>query len=204
MKRVALAVAAVMTLPVAACESKEPVTWSQSSAAAASTGAPRASASPTAAAIHFTGIGAGVYQLGVKIAELQKDGHLADVRSGDQMCGYTTATGIGPWSGVHIMATPDGVVRSVSTRSPSIPTAAGARVEMTLAELQAIYGAKGEVLSRERDKAKTYLVTTGPAGQGILFNLYPDKNHKVYEMSAGDAAAIKSKFLSEEEPIDGC
>ncbi|GIH05393.1 hypothetical protein Rhe02_34600 [Rhizocola hellebori] len=197
-----------MTLVAAACEAKEPVTGTQPSAAAASASpspTPSPSASSAAAAIHFTGEGAGPYQLGVKVAELQKDGQLSEVRSGAETCGYTTAMGIGPWSGVHIMATPDGIVRSVSTRSPSLPTAAGARVEMTLAELQAVYGSKGEVLSRTRDKAKIYLVTTGPDGHGIVFHLYPDNSHKAYEMTAAsDAAAAKSGFLSEEEPIDGC
>lgn len=153
-----------------------------------------ASPTPSASAqafIHFTVDGAGPYLLGATLGELQSAGQLDDVRSGGETCApNTTARGKGVWQDIRMSFRPDGKLYLATNRSVKIPTPSGAWLGTTLAGLQSIYPAIGEVLTL--GTAKAFLVTTG-SGRGILFDL--DSTLKVITMAAADAAYLKSSYL---------
>jgi hypothetical protein len=142
--------------------------------------------------VQFTVDGAGPYQLGAKLADLQTAGQLDEVATGGETCAaITTARGKGVWKDIRLSFRPDGTLYLVVNRSTTIPTPSGAWLGTNLAGLQSIYPGLGQDLSKGTVFA--YLVTTS-GGRSILFDL--DANKKTIAMIAGDGNYLKSSFLN--------
>lgn len=174
--------------------SPPPVTPAASGPASGSPGGPAASATPSASpapAVEFTVDGAGPYQLGTVLGDLQSKGLLDEVRANGEICpGNTSARGTGVWKDIRLSFRTDGKLYLATNRSAAIPTPSGAWVGSTLAQLKTIYPTLGAELSQ--GPAKAFLVTT-ISGRGILFDL--DPGLKVMAMLAADAEYLKDSYL---------
>ena len=153
----------------------------------------RPSTSPTASAgalIEFSTDGAGPYQLGLTLTQLQAKPGLEEVTTGGVCPGNTFARGVGVWRDVRLSFRQDGRLYLLVNRSDQIPTPSGAWLGTTLVDLKKIYGGlTSQDLTRGTNSA--FLVQT-LSGGGILFELDPAK--KVTSMSAGDAAFLRTSF----------
>ena len=192
MKRAAL-IFVVLLAAATGCSKKSPSAGESPNATPSATAAASASANPSASPspqIHFTVDGAGPYQLGLKLADLQTAGQLDEVKTGGETCAANTfARGKGVWKDIRLSFRPDGTLYLVTNRSTTIPTPSGAWLGTNLAGLQSIYPAIGEDLTKGTFYA--YLVTTG-TGRGILFDL--DGAKKTIAMVAGEASYLKSSW----------
>ena len=145
----------------------------------------------SAVVVEFTVDGAGPYQLGAMLADLQASPGLADVTKGGQTCpNNTTAQGTGVWKDVHLSFHPDGTLYLAENRSPSIPTPSGAWLGTTLAQLKTIYAhVQSEVLTK--GTAQAFLVTT-ISGGAILFDL--NAKGVVISMATADADFLRTSY----------
>jgi hypothetical protein len=201
-------VAAALLLASTACGGKDPAEPAAEATAITSLGAsPSVAASPSAAAVSpkpapssssgglvITVDGAGPYLVGNTLMKYDAEGKLAGLSGGGEACpSRWTANGTGVWTGLQLSFTPDpgSKLEFVIARSAAISTPSGAKVGMTLAQLQSIYGPKGETLSV--GGAKAYLVAT--SGKALYFELDMD-NNKAFVIIAGDAARLKNRFLA--------
>jgi hypothetical protein len=152
---------------------------------------PSTSASASAAAlIEFSTDGAGPYQLGLTLTQLQAKPGLEEVTTGGVCPNNTMARGVGVWRDVRLSFRQDGRLYLVVNRSDQIPTPSGAWLGTTLVDLKQIYGGLvNQELTRGTNSA--FLVQT-LSGGGILFEL--DAAKKVMAMSAGDAAFLRTSF----------
>ena len=200
MRRVGL-VAVVMLLAAAGCGSKDPAaappvtTPSVTGTAGATPNTSPAPGTPGASAsdlLEFTVDGAGPYQLGATLANLQATASLDEVKTGGEVCPQNaTARGKGVWKDIRLSFRNDGVLYLAINRSPSIPTPSGAWLGTTLAQLKSIYnGVTTQTLTRGGGNA--FLVIT-LSGRGILFDLDPSK--RVIAMIAGDAVFLRTSYL---------
>lgn len=140
--------------------------------------------------IEFTVDGAGPYQVGATLGELQSGAGVDNVKTGGQPCpDNTTAQGKNVWQDIQLQFHKDGLLYLVINKSSNIPTPSGAWVGSTLAELKKIYA---KIPGQEVKKGNTtaYLVPT--ASGGVLFQL--DSGQRVTAMLAGEAAFLKSSF----------
>jgi hypothetical protein len=188
-----IAVTAVLTTTAAGCGKDEPTTAPPVNTPRPTTGtSPSAtpSGSPTPA-VEFSVDGAGPYQLGASLTELQSAKLVDEVAKGTGPCPQnTTARGTGTWGDVHLSFRADGKLYLLINRSTSIPTPSGAWLGTSLTDLMKIYAAvPGQVLRRGSTTA--YLVTT-LSGRGVLFEL--DPTQKVSAMSAGDSNFLRTNF----------
>ena len=158
-----------------------------------STASGRPSTSPTASAqalIEFSTDGAGPYQLGLTLTQLQAKPGLEEVTAGGVCPQNTSARGVGVWRDVRLSFRQDGRLYLVVNRSDQIPTPSGAWLGTTLVDLKKIYsGLVNQDLTRGTNSA--FLVQT-LSGGGILFEL--DAAKKVTSMTAGDAAFLRTSF----------
>lgn len=183
-------------LAAAGCGTDAPVTAPPTTpkvtTSAPTTGTTSATASAsTPSAVEFSVDGAGPYQLGATLAQLQAAGSLAGVVTGGDACPQnTTATGTGTWSEIHLSFRKDGKLYLLINKSASIPTPSGAWLGTTQADLKKIYAAvNGQDLTQGTRAA--FLVTT-LTGRGILFELNEVK--QVTAMYAGDASFLRTNF----------
>jgi hypothetical protein len=189
----------VTLLPVLAvagvgCGKDEPTSAPPVTTPRTTGGSPSASATPTASpanVVEFSVDGAGPYQLGANLPELQAANLLAEVTKGTPECPQnTTARGTGAWTDVHLSFRSDNRLYLLVNRSATVPTPSGAWLGTSLTELRRIYvGIPNQELRRGADSA--FLVTT-LSGRGILFELDPSK--RITAMSAGEAAFLRSSY----------
>ena len=140
--------------------------------------------------IEFSTDGAGPYQLGLTLTQLQAKPGLEEVTTGGVCPNNTMARGVGVWRDVRMSFRQDGRLYMVVNRSDQIPTPSGAWLGTTLVDLKQIYGGLvNQELTRGTNSA--FLVQT-LSGDGILFEL--DAAKKVMSMSAGDAAFLRTSF----------
>jgi hypothetical protein len=201
-KRCVTAVTAIATLlMLPACGSPRATDTAPTPAAtatsdAASSGATSTSSanpigSPTHTVVEFTVDGAGPYQIGDKLTDLQVAPGLSNVTTGGHTCPTnTTAQGTGVWKDVHLSFHPDGSLYLAVNRSPTIPTPSGAWLGTTLAQLKTIY-AKVQTEQLTAGTAKAFLVTT-LSGRGILFEL--NAHGAVISMAAADAGLLRTSY----------
>lgn len=200
-KRVVTAVTAIATLLLLpACgharakdTAATPAASGPSAASAGGTTAPSAvpSGSPTPTGVEFTVDGAGPYQIGAMLTDLQAAPGLANVTTGGQPCPTnTTAQGTGVWRDLHLSFHQDGALYLAVNRSPTIPTPSGAWLGTTLAELKTIY-AKVQTEQLTAGTGKAFLVIT-LSGRGILFDL--SAQGAVLSMAAADASYLRTSY----------
>ncbi len=158
------------------------------------TPSPITDTAPTAPAIVFSGEGVGPYVFGARLSDMQVAGLLNELRQAPEVCGDSAyALGAGVYTGIHLEFS-HGVLVNIGNRSTTIPTAAGARVGNTLAELQSIYGASGKKLIKEGTSEVAFLATS-TLNRGIIF--YFDRNGKVHTMAAGVPEELENSFQYE-------
>jgi hypothetical protein len=166
---------------------------SSAAASAGSTTAPSAlrSGSLTPTVGEFTVDGAGPYQIGAMLTDLQATPGLTNVTTGGQTCPTTTtAQGTGVWKDLHLSFHQDGTLYLAVNRSPTIPTPSGAWLGTTLAQLKTIY-AKVQTEQLTAGTGKAFLVTT-LSGRGILFDL--NAQGAVISMAAADASYLRTGY----------
>jgi hypothetical protein len=190
-----LSVFALLATTAAGCGKDEPTTappvnTPRSTASPSSSATPSGSPSP---GVEFSVDGAGPYQLGASLTELQSANLLDEIAKGTGPCPQnTTARGTSTWGDVHLSFRADGKLYLLINRSTSIPTPSGAWLGTSLTDLMKIYAAvPGQVL--RRGSTTGYLVTT-LSGRGILFEL--DTTQKVMAMTAGESGFLRTNFNS--------
>jgi hypothetical protein len=147
--------------------------------------------SPTPTVVEFTVDGAGPYQIGAMLADLQAAPGLTNVTTGGQTCPTTTtAQGTGVWNDLHLSFHHDGALYLAVNRSPTIPTPSGAWLGTTLAQLKTIY-AKVQTERLTAGTGNAFLVIT-LSGRGILFDL--NTHGAVISMAAADASYLRTSY----------
>ena len=162
---------------------------------ATATDEPSGTATPTpttsaTALIEFTTDGAGPYQLGKGLTELQASPGLDQVTPNSNCAGNMTARGTGAWRDIRLHFRPDGRLYLVENRSQAIPTPSGAYLGTPLDDLKTIYAG---LVTQELTRGSTsafFVQTFG--GRGILFEL--NANKQVDAMYAGDGSLLRDSF----------
>ncbi|HEU0242058.1 MAG TPA: hypothetical protein VFR11_22785 [Micromonosporaceae bacterium] len=193
----ATALAAVLLLPACShptSRNASPTSGTSAPGASASANATSASeapsGSPTSTAIEFTVDGAGPYQIGSMLTDLQADPGLTNVTTGGPCPGNTTAQATGVWKDVQLSFHADGSLYLAVSRSTTIPTPSGAYLGTKLAQLKTIY-AQVQTEEVSAGTSKAFLVTT-LSGRGILFAL--NAGGAVTSMMAADADYLRTNF----------
>ncbi|MFC7277687.1 hypothetical protein ACFQS1_27165 [Paractinoplanes rhizophilus] len=151
--------------------------------------APRA-ATPAVAADHvLTVLGAGPYRIGTSLSRLTEAG-LIDWVTGPDAAGAQLAGSAGSWSGELMLTFHHGFLVVVETATGSVRTAAGARVGMSFAEVEAIYHGYGKLITNDQGNT-AYLVPVGP--MALLFGDHPIRPG-VGSIQAGPAWILRPAF----------
>jgi hypothetical protein len=101
------------------------------------------------------------------------------------------AKGTGIYTDVQLLFTPEKKLDLVLGRGSKIHTPSGAKVGMTLTQLQNIYGVRGKTLTN--GGAKAYIVITS-TGKALYFEL--DVSNKCFVIIAGNGKRLENRFLS--------
>jgi hypothetical protein len=156
---------------------------------------PSASASPSATVnpadvVEFSVDGAGPYQIGDKLSDLQSQ--LTNVGPDSNCPGNQTAQGTGTWSDVHLFFHSDGSLFALTNQSTAIPTPSGAYLGTSLTQLKTIYAkTTNELLNHGSTNA--FLVITA-SGRAIRFDLTPEQT--VVLMTDGDVGLLRASFVN--------
>ncbi|HEX6871497.1 MAG TPA: hypothetical protein VF163_10405 [Micromonosporaceae bacterium] len=151
------------------------------------TSSPSPTPPPTDPAIVFAADGIGIYVIGKSMAELSS-GLTAIVES--PFCADAKgAEATGRYAGQLTFTFKAGRLVSVHTNSAALVTPSGARVGMSLANLQQVYGARGTLITGTLGN-KGYIVRVPASGLAIMFYLDPS-NTKVAAMSGGEAQGLE-------------
>ncbi|MEV4121385.1 hypothetical protein [Micromonospora sp. NPDC049645] len=133
--------------------------------------------------------GAGVYRIGVSLAALTANGHIDWTAQG---CGGVVNAGAtGSWAGVLLLAFRDGRLVEVGTATAPPQSPAGARVGMSFAELETIYGRRGSLIRNDAGDAEAYLVRVGSRVE--LFTGHPIRPGVGY-FQVGPASYVERNF----------
>ncbi|MFG3554641.1 hypothetical protein ACGGAQ_09635 [Micromonospora sp. NPDC047557] len=133
--------------------------------------------------------GAGVYRIGASLAALTAAGRIDWTAPG---CGTVVNAGVtGSWAGVLLLAFRDGRLVEVGTATAPPQSPAGARVGMSFAELEAIYGPRGSLIRNDAGDAEAYLVRVGSRVE--LFTGHPIRPGVGY-FQVGPASYVERNF----------
>ncbi|MET8251529.1 hypothetical protein [Micromonospora sp. NPDC005197] len=133
--------------------------------------------------------GAGVYRIGASLAALTAAGRIDWTAPG---CGTVVHAGVtGSWAGVLLLAFRDGRLVEVGTATAPPQSPAGARVGMSFAELEAIYGPRGSLIRNDAGDAEAYLVRVGSRVE--LFTGHPIRPGVGY-FQVGPANFVERNF----------
>jgi hypothetical protein len=157
-------------------------------AAAAPRAATPVATAPTADHV-ITVLGAGPYRMGTKLDRLSAAG-LIDWVTGPDAAGTQLAGSAAAWSGELMLTFHHGFLVVVETATGSVRTAAGARVGMSFAEVEAIYHGYGKLLTNDQGRT-AYLVPVGP--MVLLFGDHPMRPG-VGSIQAGPARILLPAF----------
>ncbi|MEH1059279.1 hypothetical protein V6U89_29245 [Micromonospora sp. CPCC 206171] len=103
--------------------------------------------------------GAGPFRIGARLTRLSAAGLIDWTAAG---CAGVVHAGVtGDWAGKIMLAFRDGRLVSVGTATAPPRSPAGASVGMSFAELEEIYGRRGELISNDAGDATAYLVRFG-------------------------------------------
>ncbi|MEU0552180.1 hypothetical protein [Micromonospora sp. NPDC005979] len=157
-------------------------------AGGASAYAPLAAAGHTHPQVLGVG-GAGAYRIGASLAALTAAGRIDWTAPG---CGTVVHAGAtGSWAGVLLLAFRDGLLVEVGTATAPPQSPAGARVGMSFAELEAIYGPRGSLIRNDAGDAEAYLVRVGSRVE--LFTGHPIRPGVGY-FQVGPANFVERNF----------
>ncbi|NYF58359.1 hypothetical protein [Micromonospora purpureochromogenes] len=132
--------------------------------------------------------GAGPFRIGASLTRLSAAG-LIDWTAG---CAGVVHAGVtGDWAGKILLAFRDGRLVSVGTATAPPRSPAGASVGMSFAELEEIYGRRGELITNDAGDATAYLVRFGSRVE--LFTGHPIRPGVGY-LEAGRADFVERGF----------
>ncbi|MGC4820378.1 hypothetical protein [Micromonospora sp. DT63] len=133
--------------------------------------------------------GAGVYRIGASLAALTAAGRIDWTAPG---CDGVVHTGVtGSWAGVLLLAFRAGRLVEIGTATAPPQSPAGARVGMSFAELEAIYGPRGSLIRNDAGDAEAYLVRVGSRVE--LFTGHPIRPGVGY-FQVGPASFVERNF----------
>jgi hypothetical protein len=177
--------------PASGSSTSSPPASATSSASPSPGGAsPSASPSPTPdAAIVFAADGIGPYVIGTGLSELQSRSLVTGVYESLTCADSKGAETTGRYAGQVTLLFKAERLTAVNTQSAAVVTPSGARVGMTLAQLQALYGSRGTLITGMLGN-KAYVVRVLGSGLAIVFYL-DSTNTRVASMSGGEATPLE-------------
>ena len=167
-------------------------TPSTTPSASASPGAttPSASPSPTPdAALVLAADGIGPYVVGAALSDLQARNLVTGIYISQTCSDAKGAEAAGRYAGQITLSFKAERLYAVNTHSTSLVTPSGARVGMTLAQLQGVYGSRGTLMTGVLGN-KAYIVRVMASGLAIVFYL-DATNARVAAMSGGEATPLE-------------
>lgn len=134
--------------------------------------------------------GAGPFRIGARLARLSADGLIASPVPG---CGTGVVhTGVtGAWAGKILLTFRDGRLVTVGTATTPPRSPAGGSVGMTFAQLEEIYGPRGELIGNDAGTESAYLVRVGSRVE--LFTGHPIRPGVGY-FQVGPASVVERGF----------
>jgi hypothetical protein len=151
---------------------------------------PSAPPSPTAdPATVFAADGIGPYVIGTSLADLQGRALVTGISESPLCDDAKGAEATGRFAGQITLSFRADRLTAVTTNSTTLVTPSGARVGMTLAQLQAVYGGRGTLITGTLGN-KAFVVRVIGSGLGIVFYL-DATNTRVAAMSGGEAAPLE-------------
>jgi hypothetical protein len=152
---------------------------------------------PTGVSTQFTADGIGPYQVGSSLTVLQAQGLIADVQP-SLHCddSWQSAEATGPYAGQVSLTFHQDRLTDLATDSPELVTPSGARVGMTMTELQGIYGDRGTLFTGVNGN-QAFSVRVLDTLIGIVFFL-DETNTEVVSMSAGGVQRLEGIAASGE------
>jgi hypothetical protein len=199
----ALAVAALTMGAAAGCkrESADPPSAGPTTSGPTASAPPSASPSSTAAsasaspspsvdpATVFAADGIGAYVIGTALSDLQGRSLVTGVYESPLCAGAKGAEATGRYAGAITLTFKADRLIAVNTTTTTLVTPSGARVGMTLAQLQAVYGSRGTLITGVLGN-KAYVVRVLGSGLAIVFYL-DTTNTRVAAMSGGEATPLE-------------
>ena len=147
---------------------------------------PTSTAAPGAV---FAADGIGPYVIGTTLSDLRTRALVTGVSESPHCADAKGAEATGPYAGQITLSFKADRLTAVNTNSTALVTPSGARVGMTLAQLLAVYGSRGTLITGTLGN-KAYVVRVLGSGLGIVF--YLDATFtRVAAMSGGEATPLE-------------
>lgn len=142
--------------------------------------------------LEFRTDGAGPYEMGQTLAQLQSGPGLDEVGPMDGCPGNTSARGVGMWRDVSFSFHSDGRLYLLVNRSTSIPTPSGVWLGTKADQVRTIYS--GLVTYNLTRGSSAAVVVQTLSGAGILFEL--NERDEVTAMYSGPSSYLRAKFTA--------
>jgi hypothetical protein len=159
----------------------------------------QASTSPApASGLLLAANGSGPYRVGASLSDLRSRGLIRNVADSVN-CGepWKSAEATGRYAGRLVLAFESGRLTDVATASTALVTPSGAKVGMTLQDLQRIYGNRGKVI--ESYSSQAFSVRVAGTKLGIVFYFEATDTHptdpKVNAISAGEVERLEQAAI---------
>jgi hypothetical protein len=151
---------------------------------------PTATAPPTDPVIVFAADGIGGYLIGTSLSDLTARGLVKSTADSPSCADAKTADTTGAYAGKVSLTFRAGKLSAVHTTSTGYVTPSGAKVGMTLAALQGLYGDRGMVITGQLGN-KAYSVRVPATPLALVFFL-DQTNTTVASMSGGEAQPLEN------------
>ena len=151
---------------------------------------PTPTAPPTDPVVVFAADGIGGYQIGSALSDLIARGLVAHVADSASCTDAKTADTTGVYAGKVSLTFRSGRLSAIHTTSNTYVTPSGAKVGMTLAALQGIYGTRGMVITGQLGN-RAYSVRVPATPLALVFFL-DQTSTTVASMSGGDAQPLEA------------
>lgn len=147
-------------------------------------------APPTDPAIVIAADGIGAYVIGSSLADLTSRSLVTSVAESELCADAKSANPTDRYAGVLSLTFTGDTLTSVHTTSTELITPSGARVGMTLAQIQAIYGSRGTLITGTLGN-QAFAVRVPASILAIVFYL-DASNTRVASISAGNAEDLEN------------
>jgi hypothetical protein len=149
---------------------------------------------PTDPATVLGADGIGPYLVGATLTDLQTRGQVSGVADSTACAGTTAAAPTGGYADLLALSFSGGQLVSVRTTSNTLVTPSGAKVGMSLADAQSLYGGRAKVITTPSG-SKALVIAVIATTYALV--LYLDAgNNTVTAMSGGDANRLESALRS--------
>jgi len=197
----AIAAIAVLALFAGGCKGKKaatpPTTTPSATAGPTASATPSASpntspsptTSPTDPAAVLAADGIGPYVISTALTDLQNRGLVQNIVENVHCSTYQGAEATGRYAGQVTLTFRSGRLVALHTESTALVTPSGARVGMTLTQLQGIYGSRGTLITGTTGN-KAYVVRVAASGLAVVFFM-DSAGTRVRSMSGGEAQGLE-------------